>query len=40
MTDDLLRAFSENEDLSLGAELTKVTADFQEFRFRFLGARR
>lgn len=35
MADDLLPAFAKSEGLSFAFELTKVTADFQEFRFRF-----
>lgn len=39
MGDDLLHAFMENEDLSLDAEVTKVSGDTWELRFRFLTAR-
>jgi len=35
MADDLLPAFAKDEDLSFAFELTKSTADFQEFRFHF-----
>jgi hypothetical protein len=39
MADDLLQAYMKDEDLSLDADVTKVSGNSWELRFRFLGAR-